>query len=169
MLQRKEQRWDGQYPVYSGALTEEEMMYRDYFETDLDKDQQNDELDLLIDEQQILQEGEYNFDHYDFQEMYTHTPEEDQSSLAAKMAFRFKYRAANVDPKTHVVRQKRMIARQVERFNEHKIHDLLGEIQNGKDNLTDMNPNSKEYHNLLKQVQQNEAKYYNFTLNEAVQ
>lgn len=34
MLERSKQRWDGAYTLFSGNLNEEELKYRDYFETD---------------------------------------------------------------------------------------------------------------------------------------
>jgi len=36
MLERKSQRYLNSYNYYFGGLTEEEQMYRDYFETDIE-------------------------------------------------------------------------------------------------------------------------------------
>lgn len=41
MLERANKRWDGAYTLYSGNLTEEEQKYRDYFETDLEKNRED--------------------------------------------------------------------------------------------------------------------------------
>lgn len=36
MLERKKERWTENYAYFFGGLTEEEQMYRDYFESDLE-------------------------------------------------------------------------------------------------------------------------------------
>jgi hypothetical protein len=35
MLEKSSKRWDGNYTLFTGELTEEEQRYKDYFETDL--------------------------------------------------------------------------------------------------------------------------------------
>lgn len=37
MLERSSERWDSNYTFFVGGLTEEEIRYQDYFETDLEK------------------------------------------------------------------------------------------------------------------------------------
>lgn len=45
MLQRKRDRWTTHYTYFFGNLTEEEQMYRDYFETDMEMDPEEDVLE----------------------------------------------------------------------------------------------------------------------------
>lgn len=42
MIERKKQRWTNHFTYFFGDLTEEEQMYRDYFETDLEEDPENE-------------------------------------------------------------------------------------------------------------------------------
>jgi len=45
MLERSKKRWDGAYTLYTGTLTEEEQRYRDYFETDLEQNREDERLE----------------------------------------------------------------------------------------------------------------------------
>ena len=49
MLNRKRDRWTNKYTFFFGDLTEEEQMYRDYFESDLEEDPEFEELFELHD------------------------------------------------------------------------------------------------------------------------
>ena len=42
MLERKRSRWVDNYTYFYGNLTEEEQQYRDYFETDVELDREDD-------------------------------------------------------------------------------------------------------------------------------
>ena len=57
MLDKKRERWTENYTYFFGGLTEEEQMYRDYFETDLDRDPEDDHVDELLDERALAAEG----------------------------------------------------------------------------------------------------------------
>lgn len=50
MLERKKERWTENYTYFFGGLTEEEQMYRDYFESDIEIYPENDEYDTVHDE-----------------------------------------------------------------------------------------------------------------------
>lgn len=54
MLERARQRWDNAYTIYSGNLTEEEQRYRDYFETDLQQNREDERLEEFLDRQELL-------------------------------------------------------------------------------------------------------------------
>ncbi len=51
MLERSRNRWDGNYTIFSGTLTEEQQRYRDYFETDLEKNNEDERLEEYLDRQ----------------------------------------------------------------------------------------------------------------------
>jgi len=51
MLERSKKRWDGAYTLFTGTLTEEEQRYRDYFETDLEKNKEDERLEEFLDRQ----------------------------------------------------------------------------------------------------------------------
>jgi hypothetical protein len=53
MLQRKADRWQSNFTYFFGNLTEEEQMYRDYFQTDIENDPEDDNLDRKIDEMEL--------------------------------------------------------------------------------------------------------------------
>lgn len=53
MQERKRERWVENYTYFFGGLTEEEQMYRDYFETDLERDPEDDFIDEQIDKQAV--------------------------------------------------------------------------------------------------------------------
>jgi hypothetical protein len=45
MLDRKRERWTENYTYFFGGLTEEEQMYRDYFETDIEQDPEDEHIE----------------------------------------------------------------------------------------------------------------------------
>lgn len=51
-------------------------------------------LEQRLDEQEALRNPIYDPTRFDFQEQYTHNPEEDQTSLLEKKFWRFRYRLA---------------------------------------------------------------------------
>jgi hypothetical protein len=118
MEERSRERWENNYAVFYGDLTEEEQKYRDYFETDLEMNPENEQIQEKIDEMKLLVEPEYQLDRYDFQETYTITPEEDQSSLIQKKAFKFQYRLASDSLETFQRRNNRMIERHLTRYEQ---------------------------------------------------
>lgn len=94
MQQKAKERWDNHYTLFYGGLTEEEARYKDYFMTDNELENEDERIEQKLDEVAILTRPDYNPKNYDFQEVYTHNPEDDQTSLLEKKLFRFKYRAA---------------------------------------------------------------------------
>lgn len=93
MLERKSERETENYTFYAGGLTEEEQMYRDYYESDLeefpDEEFYNEKLDSNI----IASRGEFKLDKYDLAEEntlnYSRTPVE---SILESLIFKHKYR-----------------------------------------------------------------------------
>lgn len=57
MLDRKRERWVSNYTYFFGDLTEEEQQYRDYFQTELERDPEDDFIDEKMDEIRLAQTG----------------------------------------------------------------------------------------------------------------
>lgn len=57
MLDKKNERWSQNYTYFFGGLTEEEQQYRDYFETELEMDPEDDYIDEKFDELTLADEG----------------------------------------------------------------------------------------------------------------
>jgi hypothetical protein len=73
----------------------------------------------------LLVQPEYQLNRYDFQESYTVTPEEDQSSLLQKKAFQFKYRLAADPLETFQRRNNRMVDRHLTRYEQKGIQNVI--------------------------------------------
>ena len=74
-------------------MTEEEQQYRDYFQTDLEMDPEDDYIDEKFDEMFIAAQGQFNPALYDFVD-YTqkHDPHENYDDMVEQKIFKFKYR-----------------------------------------------------------------------------
>jgi hypothetical protein len=59
MLERKREREAENYTFFFGRLTEDEQMYRDYYETDLEKEPEIEELEDHQDNMFIAQEEHF--------------------------------------------------------------------------------------------------------------
>merc|ERR1719230_1008737 len=66
MLERKNERWTRNYTYFFGSLTEEEMQYRDYYETDVEQNDEDDFIDERLDEVDMVTNGQFNPALYDF-------------------------------------------------------------------------------------------------------
>ena len=102
MMERKRKRWTENYTFFFGGLTEEEQMYRDYFESDLEEEPEDDNLDEFLDEQSIAQEGQFSFKNFDFIETsLLSEPHESFDDVVGKKLFKYKYRQNNDDIGTY--------------------------------------------------------------------
>jgi len=128
MLERAQRRWENNYTLFYGGLSEEEQRYRDYFETDLENQPEDEEIESQLDANEILARDDYKLDRYDFVEAYTRNPEEDATSFLEKKAFKFKYRMARDPLDVYQRRQTRMVARQLERFEKQGLSQLLANL-----------------------------------------
>lgn len=116
MLEKKRQRWTENYTYFFGGLTEEEQMYRDYFESDLERDPEDDHAEELLDEQAIAAEGQFQFKKYDFIETSLQDePHEALEDIIESKIFKYKYRMCNDDTATFERRQGRVLSRFVDR------------------------------------------------------
>ncbi len=93
MLERKKQRWTENFTYFFGGLTEEEQMYRDYFETDIEMDPEDAEYEDMIDARDIADDGQLNPKLYDFIETsLEHEPHESYEDIIEQKIFKYKYR-----------------------------------------------------------------------------
>jgi len=84
MKDREAERWQTNYTLFYGGRSEEEQKYIDYFETDLENEPEDEELEQRLDANEVFADGDYNIDKFDFQELYTRQPEDDASSFMDK-------------------------------------------------------------------------------------
>jgi len=116
MLARKRDRWTDNYTYFFGGLTEEEQMYRDYFQTDIEEDPEDTRQEEFMDELNISQMGEFSFDKYEFVE--TSLMDQAHDSLIDvidKKLFKFKYRLNNDGIDTYLRRMNKVVKRQLGR------------------------------------------------------
>lgn len=118
MISRRNQRWNDYYTYFFGNLSEEEMQYRDYFESELEADPENEWLEEQFDKYHIANIGDMNPQLYDFTD-YTAggTKIENYDDLIEDKLFKFKYRQNADDPETFEKRNQRVIDRFFMRAN----------------------------------------------------
>ena len=70
MIERKRNRWVANYPYFFGGLTEEEQMYRDYYETDVEENPElyNERFMEMQDELEMASTGDFKHNRFDFRE-----------------------------------------------------------------------------------------------------
>jgi len=66
MLESKRNRQVENFTYFFGGLTEEEQQYRDYFETDVEEDPEDDNMNERADKMDLASEGFFNPKLYDF-------------------------------------------------------------------------------------------------------
>ncbi len=116
MLDRKRERWTKNYTYFFGELTEEEQMYRDYFETDLENDPEDAFIEDKMDEADMIASGDFDHKHYDFVETsLIWEPHENFEDIVEHKIFKYKYRQANDDEETFMRRNERMMLRYLDR------------------------------------------------------
>mmetsp|Transcript_119518 Transcript_119518/g.166736 ORF Transcript_119518/g.166736 Transcript_119518/m.166736 type:complete len:375 (+) Transcript_119518:632-1756(+) len=117
MLDRKKQRWTENYTYFFGGLSEEEQMYRDYFETDIEMDPEDEEYEDLIDARDIAEDGQLNPKLYDFIETsLEHEPHESfVEDIIEQKIFKYKYRQCADGLQTYDRRMARVMSRSNER------------------------------------------------------
>ena len=113
-----------------------------------------------MDKQELLTDHKYNLNKFDFQEAYTHNPEDDQSSYVEKKIFKFKYRRALDSKEDYKRRNRRMIEGQKERFQESRAMQII------QDYLQDPVRHEKAYLDLIQNESVNQYKDYFRTEND---
>lgn len=116
MLDRKRDRWVSNYTFFFGDLTEEEQQYRDYFETELEHDPEDEWVDEKLDELRIAQQGHMDPALFDFVD-YTQRNEthENFDDVIEQKIFKYKYRQNSDALATHERRWVRVRDRFLER------------------------------------------------------
>lgn len=92
------------------------MQYRDYYETDIEHDHEDDFIDEKFDEIDMIANGQFNPALYDFVD-YTanNDAHEDYSDLVEQKIFKYKYRLAGDGYELYKERQGRVVGRFLER------------------------------------------------------
>jgi len=116
MLDRKRERWVTNYTYFFGNLTEEEQQYRDYFETELEVDPEDDWIDEKLDEIHIASQGQFDPALYDFVD-YTqvHDSHENFDDMVEQKLFKYKYRQNAMNMPSFERRQMRVRDKFLER------------------------------------------------------
>jgi hypothetical protein len=104
-----------------------------------------------LDRQELLGDAKYNLNLYDFQEGYTISPEDDQTSYLEKKIFKFKYRRALDSRADYERKNNRMVENQRVRFQEE------GHSQTVENYLRDPIEYEADY---LKMIQDESVKQY---------
>jgi hypothetical protein len=116
MTERKNKRWLDHYTYFFGGLSEEEQMYRDYFQTDLEEYPEDEAIEEKMDEMSLASTGEFAFQNFDFMDLeYDHDATETIEDVVDKKIFKYKYRIANDSEDTYFRRQNRVVQRSLER------------------------------------------------------
>lgn len=116
MLERKNERWAQNYTFFFGNLTEEEQQYRDYFETELEIDPEDEYIEEKFDEYHLANTGVMDPALYDFVDnTHKHDSHEFYDDIVDQKIFKFKYRQNADSLETFERRQQRMVSRFLER------------------------------------------------------
>lgn len=110
MQERAEERTQDSTTIYLNGMTENEMKYRDYYESD------EEALSMLgrnkyVQKTNVLSNPDYQSKKFDFQETYAKTVEPDNTSYVQKKVFKFNYRQAFVEEADHARKEERMLDR----------------------------------------------------------
>lgn len=116
MQERARTRNVDNFAFFLGNLTEDEQKYRDYFETDLENDDEDEQIEELRDEAMLAESGQFDPRLYDFLELnMVSEVHENFEDIVEDKIFKFKYRMNADAPEVYEKRNKRMIKRFVER------------------------------------------------------
>ena len=113
MFERAEARRND-FTLYYG-LDEQELMYKDYYESEFDSEE--DAMEDENDYEELLSSGIFDFKNYNFVEEGTdHTVPTVESVFENKM-FKFKHRQWSEDTASHLIRENRMTKRYFDRIS----------------------------------------------------
>lgn len=135
MLERKDQREKDNYTFYFGGLTEEEQMYRDYYETDLEDGAypESEAFNKIKDDQVLRSSGDFDLGHIQLIETTTINEKREQvDDIVGKMLFNYKYR--NVADKRFEERNNRVMQRFQERAA-HRDSSLIEDLGDKLENI----------------------------------
>ena len=115
MVAKKTERANN-FTYFYGGLSEEEQMYKDYYETDVENEEDDEGLNEIDDELNMGWSNEFSHDKFDFQEQSLNfeASESIEDVIDAKI-FKYKYRVANDSPTTYMRRMDRVAKRSLQR------------------------------------------------------
>ena len=139
MQESRKKRQADNFTFFFGNMTEEEQQYRDYFETDLENDPEDEWIEGQRDEVRLASSGEFDPKLYDFVETAMTTEViENFEDLVEDKIFKYKYRMNADAPAVFQARNDRMIERFLERakLRDPAIEQDIAELyfQDSKDN-----------------------------------
>lgn len=106
MLDRKRKRQVENFTYFMGGLTEEEAQYKDYFETDLENDPEDDYLEEKLDKVNLAISGEFDPKQYDFVDAgLMEETHENYEDIVEDKLFKFRYRQNADAPAKFAARQ----------------------------------------------------------------
>lgn len=112
MLERAEER-SNSHTQYINT-SEKEQMYNDYFESDIDPEEEL--MEEQDDYEELLADGIFNFKNYQFVEEGLDGTVPAVEGVFGKKIFKFKHRKWNEDPANHFIRENRMVRRFIDRM-----------------------------------------------------
>lgn len=116
MLSRKRDREFNNFTYFFGGHTEEEQMYRDYYETDLEQFPEIEAEEDAEDEARLIQGGEFDTNRFQFVETNLREElHENLEDIVEDKIFKFKYRRPTDNGETFDRRESRMISRFMQR------------------------------------------------------
>lgn len=115
MLEKSKERTVDSYTTYFGGMSEDELMYNDYFETEVEETGENEAISRKIDEEIVRSDPDYLASKYQWNLGFLQSGVEDSKSIVENILFGFRNRQQidNVDDYNR--RQNRMVSRQVDR------------------------------------------------------
>jgi len=134
MRERSSGRVIDSYTIYFGGLSEDEAKYRDYFETDLENNPDDEALSENQERNNIMDKSYMRLENFDFQEMYTAAAQEDAQSSLNKKLFEFKYRRAANSPEDYNRREERLFNRTLDRFSQAEYKQVFNNLSTAKSN-----------------------------------
>lgn len=162
MRARRGERVRDSYTVYFGGMSEEEAQYRDYFETDLEANPDNEFEANYYTEQKVTDQEYMRLENWDFQQVYTHNPEQSSRSTLDRRLFEFKYRRANDSAENYNRRENRVHDLSLTRFSQPEVKQLFNDLASARNsgNQTEMQEAEAKVLKLFAQEGVNQFKDY---------
>jgi len=135
MLERKDHKEKGNYTFYFNGLTEQEQMYRDYYETDLEDGAypESEAFNQIKDDQLLRKSGDFDLGHIQLIETTTLNERREQiDDVVGKMLFNYKYRT--VSDKQFEERNNRVMQKFQERAAR-RDHNLIEDLGDKLENI----------------------------------
>lgn len=116
MLERKRKRQVESFTYFFGNMSEEEAQYRDYFETDVENDPEDEFMEDKLDRMSLAQTGMFDPKLYDFIDPGVEsTTHENYEDVIEDKLFKYRYRQCADSPQKFNARMKRVTERFLER------------------------------------------------------